>query len=163
MKINKTISVISLIIAGNLMPTKKAEACIFIISPMAAVIGISAAATTMVPYLFDFEGMSRSNYDNYVDELFFTIFSLSMLDQDLNRLEAGLEEAFPSIPSYIIKEASQLLRKKSENMEFNKNGVKSVYLTAEEFAELEMAIPENTNRKETEAFKRILTSPELGN
>jgi predicted Co/Zn/Cd cation transporter (cation efflux family) len=162
MKLKKTISVLSLLIAANLMPTKKAEACIFIISPMAAVIGISAAAATMVPYLFDYEGMSRSNYDNYVDELFFTVFSFSMLDQDLNRLEAGLAGAFPSMPPYIIKEASKLLRKKSENVAFNQSGIKSVYLTSEEFVEIEMVIPKNTNQKETEAFKRILTSPELG-
>ena len=160
MKINKTMSVLSLIIASNLIPEKKAEACVFIISPMAAVVGLGVASTTLVPYLFDYEGMSRSNYDSYVDELFFSIFSISMLDQDLNRLESGLAEAFPSMPPYIINEASMLLREKAGNTAFDQNGRKSVFLTAEEFAGLESAIPESTNPKETEAFKRILTSPE---
>lgn len=161
MKLNKTMSVLSIIIASHLIPEKKAEACVFIISPMAAVIGLGGAASTLVPYLFDYEGMSRSNYDNYVDELFFTIFSISLLDQDLNRLEAGLANAFPTMPAYIINEASTLLRDKSKNTDFDPFGKKSVYLTPQEYAEIELAIPENTNPQEAQAFKRILTSPEF--
>jgi len=160
MKTKKTLAILSLIMATNLIPVKKAEACIFMISPMACVIGLGAAASTLVPYLFDYEGMSNSNYDNYVDELFFGIFSLSMLDKDLNRLEAGLATTFPSMPMYVIKEASYILQKKSEKTPYNKAGIKSVHLTTEEFAELEMAIPKTINSKETEAFKRILTSTE---
>jgi hypothetical protein len=161
MKTKKTTTILSIAIALNFVPVKKADACIFIISPMAATIGLGIAASTLTPYLFDFDGMINSSYDQYVDELFFGIFAISLLDQDLNRLESGLSSAFPSIPKYIINEAASMLKTKIQNVSFDQNGRKSVYLTLEEFAEIEKAIPLNVNETEVNAFKKILTTPEL--
>jgi hypothetical protein len=160
MKTKKLMTILSLSIALNLASPKKADACIFIISPMAATIGLGVAASTLVPYLFDYDGMINSNYDHYVDELFFGIFAISLLDQDLNRLETGLSSAFPTIPDYIINEVAFMLKHKSQSISFDQTGRKAVYLTLEEFNSIEKAIPHHVSALELSAFKNILTTPD---
>jgi hypothetical protein len=125
---------------------------------MAFIVGIGVSASTLLPYLVDYDGTIKSSYDTYSNGLFFGLISASLLDENQSKLEAGLSNAFPSIPSYIISEASILVREKASHMEFDSRGVKAVSLTEAEFMDLSSAMPSDVSATELAAFKKILTS-----
>jgi hypothetical protein len=160
MKFSTLFLALTFSVTAALTPVKKAEACLFVISPLAMVVGLAVGVGTMMPIIFNYDNIKNSKYDNYFNEIWLSVFAISGLDQDMDKIEGALTAKFPTIPAYALSEAALLLREKANLVEFNDRGYKSITLTEEEFADIEASM-EGADADEVKALKVMLTTPEI--
>lgn len=130
-------------------PVKKASAGIVITNGFVAGTGIFL----VVPGLF----MSSEVADGFGLTLLVGGIALIVLDDNQQNLDQTLAKEFSGIPSYVLKEAAFLANKKSKESKFDKNGIKQVVLSEEEFDSLAEAIPSSVNPSEYSKFRSLMT------
>jgi hypothetical protein len=142
-------------------PFKKAEASLLIVNPVVFLVGFSLSTASIIPFITSYDEIRGGAYDRAFNLLWFSLFSISVLDQDLDKMGEALEKEFPTIPRYVLNEASLLMKEKANFVEFNNRGFKSVTMSLEEFSDLELSMADVADPKEVAALKRLLTTPEL--
>ena len=151
----------TLALGSIVTPVKKAEASLLIVNPIFFVVGISLSTAAIIPFITSYEQIKDSGYDRAFNGIWFAVFSISVLDKDLDKMEGALAKEFPSIPSYIIAEASEIMKNKAKLVDFNENGFKSVAMSDQEFKSLELAMTGDEKPSEVSAFKKMLTTVEI--
>jgi hypothetical protein len=157
MKIKKTLAITAItfsLIGGN---GNQAQAGLLIWNPAMILLGTTGVLTSMLPYVNHYEGAIQSRYHRFFPEIFMLFGAIAMLDHDIDLMQTELSTEFPSIPKYIIHEATYMLKKKVAQKKFNENGVITVELTEAEFNELEKAMGPDINPEEIANFKKVLT------
>lgn len=152
-----TITVLSLATIGS--PGNKAEAGLLLWNPAMIILGTTGVLTSMVPYITDYRGATHSRYHRFFPEFFMLFGAVAFLDQDLDTMITELEKKYPTIPSYIIKEAIMILKKKADLVEFNSKGFKSVAMSETEFNEFEKAVGPEVSPDEWADFRQVMTTP----
>lgn len=145
-----------------LAPMKKAHAGLIIGStPMvftAAAVGIPLA---FVEAIREDDMNYETKFDRIAPVIFFGFLGLMVLDGELDGLETKLAKKYPSIPAYIVKEAIFSLKDKARLIPFDKNGLKEVSMSEEEFSDLEAAIPSSASSAEVAGLHKLLSSQAL--
>lgn len=157
MKVTSLLVAATFSVAAVLTPVKKAEAGLLMLNPVLVVAGLAGLIGSIIPVIN--EDNQHGAYARIFTPLFMTVGTIAVLDQDADKVEGALMNAFPTISPYIIREASTVLIKKANLIEYNENGLKSVSLTKEEFSDLEAAMPSDIDVNEVSAFKVLLTTP----
>jgi hypothetical protein len=159
MKLNKTLAVASLCLASTITPVKKAEAGLLIWNPALMLIAGTGVVASVLPYIVDYDNAMDSKFTRIMPQVFMICGALVALDHENDAIERELTRNYPSIPSYVIKEAANTLKDKANQVAFNEHGLKGVSLTDAEFKDLEAAIGSESDPKEVLAFKLLLTTP----
>jgi len=159
MNLKKTIAITALSLVTIGSPVNKAEAGLLLWNPAMIILGTSGVLTSMLPYMTDYRGATHSRYHRFFPEVFMLFGAVAFLDQDLDTMATELEAEYPSIPPYIIKEATQLLKQKADEIRFNEKGFKSVAMTESEFEDFVKAMNSSVNPEELQSFKMVMTKP----
>lgn len=157
MKLSKIAIALMISLSCMFAPVKKAEA--------GFVIGITGGTATGVLVMLGGAGLgfgsplfeNMSNKINMGGVVFLLGVAVMILDTDADVLNRSLAQEFPTMPDYIISEATEMIKEKASLIPFNPEGVKAVSLSEAEFAELEAAIPSSVSAKTVKAFKTLLT------
>jgi hypothetical protein len=137
----------------------QAQAGLLLWNPAMILLGTTGVLTSMLPYVNDYYGATHSRYHRFFPEIFMLFGAVAFLDRDLETMKTELSAEYPSIPEYIIQEALYMVRLKTEQKQFNENGLMSIELTEREFSELEKAMGTDIEPDEFAAFKKVLTTP----
>jgi hypothetical protein len=158
MNFKKALTITALSLATMGSPANKAEAGLLLWNPAMIILGTTGVLTSMVPYITDYRGATHSRYHRFFPEVFMLFGAVAFLDQDLDTMTTELGTEYPTIPSYIIKEATMLLKQKAEQVEFNSKGFKSVAMSEAEFKEFEKAMGPDVSPEELLSFKKVMTT-----
>ena len=161
MKLSKLLLVATLSVAAICSPVKKAEAGLLVMSPAAIIIGGAGLVAWTLPALD--RDNQRGVYNRIFTPVFMTLGLVIVLDQDLDKVEGTLVKKFPTIPTYVISEASNLLIEKAKKTPFNESGKKIVSLTENEFSDLESAMNNDVSANDIASLKLLLTTTQTLN
>ena len=160
MKFSTLFLAATLTLTAALSSVKKAEACLFFSTPLAMVVGLAVGMGTTIPFITSYDNIKDGAYDRAFNLIWLSIYAISVLDQDMDKLDGALINKFPTIPVYVISEAVMIMKEKSNLVKFNDSGYKSVTMSEEEFSNLEPEL-QGADPSEVAAFKLLLTTPEM--
>jgi hypothetical protein len=161
MKFSKFLLAITLSFGAILTPIKKAEAGLLIMNPTVIILAGAGFLGWTLPAID--EDTHGGLYERIFTPVSMTLGTIILLDKDLDKLEETLIKFNPSIPPYIISEASRLLLAKAGQTEFNDEGFKSISLSEDEFVDLERVMDHDIDDKVIAQFKLMLTSNQAFN